>query len=355
MLAPLLIFLATPHLAFAQTRSEKHMTPALSSVLSTQSATVAGWESRRQLLRREWLEILGPMPARGDLHSTVLTTEPQVGYIRHLIRYETEAGSPVFAHLLIPDPLPHPAPAAVVFHATSPNHIFQPVGLADAPTRHIALYMVRRGYVVICPENYIYGYQHDTLSTAPRSIPEFTVAARKLQSNHPKWTGMGKMLWDGMRAVDYLLTRSEVDPTRIVCAGHSLGAKNALYLTAFDTRVRAGIASEGGVGLSLSNWDAPWYFGTRAPKLGSPHDHHELLAMVAPRAIMIAGGSSADGPQSQPWIDAAMPIFKLYGVADHLQLVLHTKGHDFPDDIREQSFQWLDKILSESAPTSAGH
>jgi cephalosporin-C deacetylase-like acetyl esterase len=55
-------------------------------------------------------------------------------------------------------------------------------------------------------------------------------------------------IWDGMRAIDYLLTRPEVDPRRIGCAGHSGGGTMTMFLSALDERVRCAVVNEGGTG-----------------------------------------------------------------------------------------------------------
>jgi cephalosporin-C deacetylase-like acetyl esterase len=53
-------------------------------------------------------------------------------------------------------------------------------------------------------------------------------------------------IWDGMRAIDYLLSRPEVDPERIGCAGHSGGGTLTLFISALDERVRCAVVNEGG-------------------------------------------------------------------------------------------------------------
>jgi pimeloyl-ACP methyl ester carboxylesterase len=59
--------------------------------------------------------------------------------------------------------------------------------------------------------------------------------------------------------------------------GHSLGAKEALSLAAFDRRIRATVAHDGGLGRRQSNWEAEWYLGPGVP---AGFDHHQLLALA---------------------------------------------------------------------------
>ena len=290
-------------------------------------------------LRAQWAGLLGPLPERpADARPRVLAQEFLADHVRTLVGYATEDDSRTDAFVLAPHAPPPPDgwPGVVVFHATSDNHILQPVGLADRPTRHLGIELVRMGFVVICPRNFIYGYRGLT----------WTDAVDELARRRPGLTGMGKMLWDGIRALDVLAGWPGVDAARIGCAGHSLGAKEALYLAAFDPRVRAAVSSEGGVGLAMSNWDAPWYWGARFRDIPPGRDHHELLAMAAPRAFLLVGGGDADGEHSRPLADAARPAFEKAGAADRLALLVHDQGHDLPDAIRARCHDWLRHHLS---------
>jgi dienelactone hydrolase len=295
--------------------------------------TLTEWQSRRSGIRHEWMQVLGPSPQRCPLAAQIVSTVNEPGHVRKLVRYQTEPGIVTDAYLLVPNNVFTSAPAAVVFHGTSSNHILQPVGLADAPTRHIALNLVRRGWITLSPRCFINGTADVTATTAPitpaQTFSDYTSAAHALLQRRPDWSGMGKMLNDGMRAVDYLATIPQVDQSRIACLGHSLGAKEALYLVAFDDRVAAAICSEGGIGLQQSNWDAPWYLGSRIPD-PLQHDHHELLMLAAPRTVIIIGGGFADGKVSRPIIDRARPVYNLCGTREALVLQLHNSGHDLP-------------------------
>ena len=68
---------------------------------------------------------------------------------------------------------------------------------------------------------------------------------------------MAKMLLDAVVAVDLLAAMEGVNADRIGTVGHSLGAKEVLYLAAFDERIKVTVSSEGGIGTRFSNWDAP--------------------------------------------------------------------------------------------------
>ena len=153
---------------------------------------------------------------------------------------------------------------------------------------------------------------------------------------------MAKMLFDGQVALDILAARSDVDRSRMGCIGHSLGAKEALYLSAFDPRITAVVSSEGGIGMTMSNWDADWYLGDIVRQPGFTHEHHELLALVAPRPFLLVGGDSADGTASWPWVAAALPVYRLYGEPARLGLLNHRQGHTVPAEVEPRLLEWVE-------------
>jgi hypothetical protein len=116
---------------------------------------------------------------------------------------------------------------------------------------------------------------------------------------------------------------------------------------AFDERLKAGVAVEAGLGVDMSNWHDEWYLGP-AIKQQKAADHHQLLALAAPRALLIQGGGSADGPQSWPYVNAALPIYTLFGVRNRLGLFDHHAGHAFPKEARRIAYEWLDDWLQHS-------
>ena len=250
-----------------------------------------------------------------------------------IVRDEAEPGLPVEASLLKPARAERPCPGVVVLHSTVEHTIRQPAGVEGLPEKAFALKLARRGCVAFCPKNFLWtgdakiGYQQQ---------------AQRLRDRHPGSKGMAKMLFDAMVAVDVLVGLPEVDPERLGAVGHSLGAKEVLYLAAFDQRIRAAVSSEGGIGTRFSNWDAPWYLGEAIRGDDFQHEHHELLAMVAPRAFLLLGGDQADGAHSWPFVEAVLPVYRLYGTVPRVGLFNHHKGHSVPPEAQQHIDQWFD-------------
>jgi dienelactone hydrolase len=300
--------------------------------------TLAGWRRRRRGLEQGWRAVIGSLSwqRKGPPRVDVVEEEHLGDVVRQRVQYFVEPDERTEAYILKPHQSRARCPGAVVFHSTTPQSIRQPAGLADEAEKHFGLALARRGFVAICPRNFLWP---DTTRMAAQD------ETRRFRQRHPRARGVAKMLFDGQVAVDILAARSDVDPKRIGCIGHSLGAKEALYLGAFDPRITAIVSSEGGIGLTMSNWDAEWYLGDAVRQPAFAREHHELLALAAPRPFLLVGGDSADGAASWPWIAAALPVYRLYGAPPRLGLLHHGRGHTVPPDIELRLLEWLETYV----------
>ena len=296
------------------------------------------WERHRESLVRWWTEFLGPMPVPTMAPAiTIVEEDRPEGAIRQLVRYEAEPGIQVEAYLIRPSSVAGRVPGIVVLHPTVKQTIREPAGLEGPADRAFGLNLARLGCVTVSPMNFLWVGEGDPNARVER-----------FKQRHPHARGMAKMLYDSRLALELLAAMPEVDPRRIGAIGHSLGAKEVLYLAAFDERIKAAVSCEGGIGTTFSNWDAPWYLGPQIQEPSFTHEHHELLALTAPRAMLLVGGDSADGEQSRPFIDAARPVYELYGKADQLELLNHRQGHAVPAEAARFMERWLIGHLSQT-------
>jgi len=316
--------------------------PRLNSLLDDAEVrrveTLEQWQRRREEIRRWWLDFLKPLQIdrEGPPRFEVLAEDRPEGVVRQLVRYEVEPGQEVEAYLLKPAAVQRACPGVVAFHSTVRQTIRQPAGVKGRPEKAFGLRMARRGYVTFCPRCFLWS---ESLRVS------YAEHARRFSSRHPGSKGMAKMLFDAKVALDILAGLPEVDPQRLGAVGHSLGAKQVLYLAALDERVQVAASSEGGIGTRFSNWHAPWYLGKEIRRGTFHHEHHELLALVAPRAFLLVGGDSADGDRSWPFIEAVLPIYRLYGGTARIGLFNHRKGHRVPREAVERSDKWFDVYL----------
>ena len=241
----------------------------------------------------------------------------------------------------------HPAklPGIVLFHPTYSNHYARAVGLegGDEPERHQAVQLVEAGYVVLAPRCFIWADLPAGFQKKGESL--YVANVRFMQERHPKWRGMTRMTWDGIRALDVIETLANVDAKRIGIFGHSLGAKEVIYVAALDERVKCTVSSEGGVGLKFSNWQDVWYLGKDIQQPGFARDHHELLAFIAPRPFLLLAGNSADTDKSWAFIDAARPVYQLLGAPENIGWFNHGLGHRYGGAARSVAEAFLNRYL----------
>jgi dienelactone hydrolase len=326
--------------------------PLLSDEAGHPIQTLADWQRRRQELRRRWLDFLGPLdfdqpetprsraPRFEVPRFEVLAEDRPSGVIRRLIRYEVEPGWPVEAYLLEPVTIQNPLPGVIVFHSTVPYTIRQPAGLEGEPEKAFGLKLARRGFVTLCPRCFL--WSDELCGPFRRHVRQ---RVKQLRLRHPQACGMAKMVHDAQVSLDLLAHMPEVDPQRLGAMGHSLGAKQTLYLSALDERIRVAVSSEGGIGRKFSNWSASWYHGRRYFRSQTDYEHHQLMGLIAPRAFLLVGGGSADGDRSWPFVDAALPVYRLHGGRPRVGLFNHQRGHTVPAVAERRIDDWFKTYL----------
>ncbi len=312
--------------------SAPKLRPLLVDAAGKTITTREAWEQRREEIRRSWWEFLQPPPRWAAPSYQVLEEDREAGVLRRKIAYETEPGVAVEAYLIEPLDAAPQRPGVVVLHSTVDYTIRQPAGLEGPPEKAFGLKLAQQGVTTLSPRNFLWTAEKKGIAREQ---------AQAYLTRRPGSKGMAKMLHDALVAMDLLATLPGVDPQRLGAVGHSLGAKEVLYLAAFDERVKAAVSSEGGVGVRFSNWDAPWYLGEAVRQPSFDREHHELLALAAPRAFLLIGGDSADGDASWPFIEAALPVYRLYGEPARLGLFNHKQGHAVPPVAEERIAHWI--------------
>ncbi|MEW6753651.1 MAG: dienelactone hydrolase family protein [Candidatus Latescibacterota bacterium] len=324
-----------PHLPAADAL---RLAALLANEHGTEITTLPAWRTRRAAIRRWWVDFLGPLATadRPPPRLQVLGEDRPGEVVRQLVRYVVEPGLTTDAYLLRPAWASGQRPGVAVFHQTVAGSIREPAGVEGPGELAFGLECARRGCVALCPRNFLWTDNH-TLA--------LETELQRFQARHPASRGMAQMLYAAMLAIDVLASSPEVDARRIGAVGHSLGGKEVLYLAALDDRVQAAVSSEGGIGVRFSNWYDPWYLGGEILRDGFDHEHHELLALAAPRPFLLIGGGGADGPRSWPFIQAVLPVFRLYGGTPRVGLLNHGQGHSVPPEAATRLYEWLEAYL----------
>ncbi|HQH74574.1 MAG TPA: hypothetical protein PK360_21035, partial [bacterium] len=257
---------------------------------SSKIDSIQAWETKRDAILQTLRAILGeptdlkPVPP----YVEVMGEEEQGTYIRRHIRVATEMDDWIPAYLLIPKPVPtSPRPVMIVLHQTVAQGKEEPCGIQGDAKLALALELVQRGFICLAPDAIGFG---ERIPAGTQPYHDSQAFYRK----HPRWSFMGKMVWDVQRLVDYLETLPFADPYRIGCIGHSHGAYGTLFATIFEPRISAAVASCGFTTLRADPVANRWsHLTPLMPRLGFylekvdeiPFDWHEILACAAPRPL----------------------------------------------------------------------
>jgi pimeloyl-ACP methyl ester carboxylesterase len=313
------------------------------------------WLKHKAVLKQRFLDLIRdqhkPIKPPLDLH---VHEEVEVDgvYIRKLISYAVETDERAHAYLAIPLDRKTPGLAVVALHGTYPKGKEQAAGLEPDKSRAHLDHLARRGFVVIAPDHFVAGN---------RIPPEGAYDTTRFHQRHPNWTAVGKFTYEHSIAIDVLQTLPEVDPQRIGVMGHSLGGQGAIFLAAYDERVKAAAcncaASFFRYNDQVKEWSRDrWYVYFKHIRPGllegklPPIDFHEIMALTAPRALLdisaINDGVEATQRQRVIMNIEVMKAFELENAADRFAFFVHGKKHSVPDESRELIASWLRSQLS---------
>lgn len=304
----------------------------------------AEWQRARAATLAAMQRVMGELPPHIKLpvESEILEREDLPALTRIKLRFLSEPGDFVPAYLLVPKRLKRRAPAMLCLHQTVKIGKAEPAGLGGNPQLHYAQELAARGFVCLVPdypylgENSFDPYQHGYASCTMKGIV-----------NH-------------RRAVDLLQSLPQVNAQRLGVIGHSLGGHNALFVAAFDERLKAIVTSCGFTsfakyyGGDLTGWSGVRYMPRIAEQFGKdparmPFDFSDVLMALAPRPLFINaplrdGNFEVSGVRD--CVAAAQPVYeKVFRAAGRLQAVYPEVAHSFPDEQRIAAYAFLDRWL----------
>jgi putative membrane-bound dehydrogenase-like protein len=176
-------------------------------------------------------------------------------------------------------------------------------------------------------------------------------------------SGTMKGVVNHMRCVDLLRARDDVDGERIGVIGHSLGGHNAMFVAAFDERIKAVVSSCGWTpfgdyyGGKIAGWTSDRYmprlrdvYGLDPKKV--PFDFYEVVAALAPRPFLSLSpvrDDNFDVNGVKKGVAAAQKVYELLGAPQNLQARYPDVAHDFTPEMRQEAYAFLDKALGNSA------
>lgn len=258
------------------------------------------------------------------------------GYRVEKITFQTRPGIRMTANLYLPDKKGK-LPAILQVHGHWRGAKQDPV----VQSRCIGA--AKLGYVVLCVD--AFGAGERAIGTALGEYHGDMTGATLLPVGLPL---SGIQVFENMRAVDYLLTRPEVDKDRIGITGASGGGNQTMYAGAYDTRFKCVVPV-----CSVGNYQA--YLGAACcmcevvPGALKHFEEGSLLGMVAPRALMVVSATKDANQfsvgEAKKSLAFAEPIFKLHGKPANVRHAIFESPHDYSKAMREEMYGWMAQHL----------
>lgn len=301
---------------------------------------------RQVLMRRFFLEQLGDFPERTPLNAQTVGKAEGPGFRYEKVIFESIPGFFVTATLYLPNSEP-PYPASLV-----------PCGHSDegkAGYVLMAALLAQNGIAAFCYDPHGQGERYDFLNDQGRPVLGPTL--------HHSVTGVGCILtgtnpamyfiWDGMRAIDYLQTRQDIDPDRIGCVGNSGGGTQTSYLMALDPRIKVAAPS-----CYITTFER--LMATIGPQdleqnifgqIAYGMDHADYLTMRAPLPVLVCAATRDFFDINGTWIAfrEAKRTYTRLGFADRVDIVESDAEHGYNRTLREATAQWLRRWLLDDA------
>ena len=273
--------------------------------------TVDELKAKQAAWRTYWLDALGEMPARTPLNARVTSRAEYDGFRLENIIFESQPGVYVTAHLALPmrprgsAALPHGGPPREGRAPARPPYpvVLMPLGHSDAGilnpryAAHLAM-TARAGFAAFAWDPISQGERRQALDQKYDYTDNCSTEHTRLGVCGwlVGWNYARFRIWDAVRAIDYVESRSDLDCSRLGVMGTSGGGTMSAYMQAFDPRVKVAfpncyISSLREVGGARGCHDGEQFFWNMLP---NGFNHAALLAMGQPRVALATGSRWKD-------------------------------------------------------------
>ncbi|MDF1811552.1 MAG: prolyl oligopeptidase family serine peptidase [Verrucomicrobiales bacterium] len=298
-------------------------------------------------VRRKIQTCFAPFPKKKfPLNARITGTVERETYTIEKLIYESRPGFPVTANVYVPKSGKRPLPAVVGTCGHSLN------GKAEEAYQSFAQGLARLGYICLI---------YDPIGQGERSqyLKENGKDAIRLGTRQHNHIGNQQILvgeffgswraWDGMRALDYLLTRDDVDPDRIGVTGNSGGGTMTTWLCGVEPRWAMAAPS-----CFVTTWrhnmenELPQDSEQCPPHaLALGLDHDDFLAAMAPKPVVIL-------PKEKDYFDIRgsfeahrrlKHLYKLLGAEENIELKAGPTPHGFTQENRESMYRFFNRSI----------
>lgn len=306
--------------------------------LSTREEAEAYVESVRAAIR----ECFGPEPERTPLQPRITGMLERDGYRIENVIFESRPGFPVTANFYLPTGIEGKIPGVVGTCGHSSN------GKAETAYQSFAQGLAKLGIACLIYDPIGQGerlqYANDELkSTVGVGVREHLYAGNQ-QFLVGEFLGAWRA-WDGVRALDYLLSREEIDATRIGVTGNSGGGTMTTWLTGVERRWTMS-APSCFVTSFLNNLENELPADTEQcpPGALARHlDHEDFLAAMAPEPVIILAKEQDffDVRGSEEAYQRLQHLYGLLGAKENVGLFVGPTPHGYSQENREAMYGWF--------------
>ena len=319
--------------------------------------SVQSWEKRRVELRRKLRRLLGDLPELFTPKVAIQEKLSKDGYDLEHFTFDNGVGDTVYGYILIPAGQKGRGPAILYNHYHGGEYkqgkeevISKAFKTLDFATGEA---LAREGYVVLCIDAYAFGerrFQGPAGKKEEGSRTEESLFKMFLWQGRTLW---GMMVRDDLLALNYLVSRREVDPKRIAAMGMSMGSTRTWWAAALDERIKAAVCVscltryQNLIAHGQVRQHGIYYYVPNM--LMEKIDAESVVGLIAPRPLLTLtgdkdSGSPADGVRL---INAFQEyLYKLYGKAENFNGLMYKGiGHEYTPEMWQETLSWLKKHL----------
>jgi dienelactone hydrolase len=299
---------------------------------------------RQDILRQRFLDALGGFPEKTPLNPKIVGTNKNDGYRVEKVIYESRPNHHVTANLYLPEGK-GPFPGVLLPLGHSDN------GKAAETYQRAAILLAKNGIAALAYDPIGQGERRQLLDDGKPSL--------KNSTDEHTMTDVGALLvgrctaayriWDGIRSLDYLAGRPEIDPKRLGCTGNSGGGTLTAYLMALDDRIVAAAPS-----CYITSLER--LFSTIGPQDGEQNipgqvafgmEHSDYVTLRAPKPTLICCATRDFFDIQGTWTSfrEAKRIYGVLGHPERVDIVETNATHGFSKPLREGMVRWMRRWL----------
>jgi hypothetical protein len=314
--------------------------------------SLSAWQQRQRWLHKSFSNIVGAFPEKTPLNANIERTISKDSYKVEDIIFESQPGFYVTSSLFIPNNLKNGKAPAIIYCSGHSEDAYR-----NPEYQRAILNLVAKGFIVFAFDPIGQGERLQYYDSATKTSyikerdQEHSYAGAQLfitGSSLAKY-----MIWDGIRAIDYLITRNEVDTSRIGITGRSGGGTQSAYIAAFDSRIKVLVTES-----YITNFKR--LIQSSGPQCAEQDMFHaiesgvdmaDLLEVRAPLPTMMISTTRDATFSIEGAIETAeevLRIYEAYNKQNDFRMVIDDAPHASTKKDREAMYAFFQKYLMDA-------